>query len=118
MLNTLVASQHSYTTYGNGQCQADQKSTTLTQMANNIQLLPYLIQLIIRLVPSLHGGAILLSSAIRRCSDKLTFKHVIKYSCKHHTRNNLTEIATTVYLVTLGNHRRTLKVITTCSSVK
>ena len=93
MLNTVVADRHSYATYGNGQCQADQKSIALAQMANDIRLLPYLVQLIIRLVPSLQGGAIVLSS------------------CKHHTRNNLPEIATTVYLVTLNNHGRILKVI-------
>ena len=43
----------------------------LVQMANDIRLLPYLVQLIIGLVASLHGGAILLSSAVRQCSDKL-----------------------------------------------
>ena len=73
MLNTLVAGQHSYATYANCQWQADQKSIALAQMANDIRLLPYLVQLIIRLVPSLQGGAILFSSAVRQCSDKLAF---------------------------------------------
>ena len=68
MLNTVVADRHGYTTYGNGQCQADQKSITLAQMANDIRLPPYLVQLIIMLVPS---GAILLSSVVRQCIDKL-----------------------------------------------
>ena len=36
-------------------------------------LLPYLAQLIIRLVPSLQGSAILLGSTVRQCSDKLAF---------------------------------------------
>ena len=71
MLNTLVAGQHSYATYANGQWQEDQKSIALAQMANNIRLLPDLVQLIIRLVLSLQGGAILLSSAVRQCSNKL-----------------------------------------------
>ena len=67
MLTTLVASWHSYTIYSSGQCQADQKSIALTQMANDIRLLPYSVQLInIMLAPSLHGGEILLSSAIAK----------------------------------------------------
>ena len=68
MLNTLVAGQHSYATYANGRWQGDQKSIALAQMANNIRLLPYLVQLIIRLVPSLQDGVI---STVRQCSDKL-----------------------------------------------
>ena len=71
MLNTVVADCHGYTTYGNGRCQADQKSITLAQMANDIRLPPYLVQLIIMLVPSLQGGAILLSSVVRQCINKL-----------------------------------------------
>ena len=85
MLNTLVAGQYSYATYANGRWQhrfinpmnlwwqGDQKSIALAQMANNIRLFPYLVQLIIRLVPSLQGGAILFSSAVRQCNDKLAF---------------------------------------------
>ena len=47
------------------------KNIALVQMANDVQLLPYSAQFIIRLVPSLQGSAILLSLSIRQCSDKL-----------------------------------------------
>ena len=50
------------------------KNIALVQMANNVQLLPYSAQFIIRLVPSLQGSVILLGSSVRQCSHKLALE--------------------------------------------
>ena len=50
------------------------KNIALFQMANNVQLLPYSAQFIIRSVPSLQGSAILLGSTVRQCSNKLALE--------------------------------------------
>ena len=54
--------------------QACQKNIALTQMANDVRLLPYLAQLTIRSVPSLKSSVILLASTERRFSGNLTFE--------------------------------------------
>ena len=46
------------------------KYITLIQMANDVQLLPYSAQFIIRSVPSLQGSVILLGSSVRQCSHE------------------------------------------------
>ena len=70
MLNPLVADIATQL----AAIQARQKNITLAQMANDVRLLPYLVQLTIRSVPSLKGSVILLGSTGRRCSGNLAFE--------------------------------------------
>ena len=71
MLNPLVASIVMQLIQ---QWSAHQKNIALIQMANDVQLLPYSAQFIIRLVPSLQGSVILLGSSVRQCSHKLALE--------------------------------------------
>ena len=70
MLNPLVASIATQL----AAMQARQKNIALAQMANDVRLLSYLAQLIIRSVPSVKDSAILLGSTGRRCSGSLTYR--------------------------------------------
>ena len=63
-----TGSRYSYATYSNGQ--AHQKN--IAQMANDVRLLPYSAQFIMRSVPSLQGSVILLGLTVRQCSDKMS----------------------------------------------
>ena len=70
MLNSLVAGIAMQL----AAIQARQKNIALAQMANDVQLLPYLAQLTIRSVPSLKGSVILLASTGRGCNGNLAFE--------------------------------------------
>ena len=70
MLNPLVAGIATQL----AAIQVRQKNIALVQMANNVRLLPYLVQLTIRSLPSSKGTVILLGSTGRWCSGNLAFE--------------------------------------------
>ena len=72
IIQKSIGSWYSYETYSSGQ--HTKKTSLSSRWQNNVQLLPYSAQFIIRSVLSLQGSVILLGSNVRQCSHKLALE--------------------------------------------